>query len=206
MNYTILPTNDFLETVQPVIEQALKECGRVLSCPQDFKIIVQYTEDSFIIEKMGGSSGKVEDELTMIIQVNTGTPCWENSLKGSVAHEYNHLVWQQIHKKTDDITLGDLLIMEGLAQHFEEGLAGNRPAWATAISKEKAQEVWESIEKHLKEDWDEWWAKISFEDNDKYPLWSGYALAYMIIKKQIAKRGESWPELMKIKTEELLEF
>lgn len=207
-NHIILPTTDFLDTVRPTVEKALQDCEKNLPTNKNVRIILQYTEDKFVSEKMNGSAGSTEDEESMTIKINTNTSAWKDGVRASVAHEYNHVVWHQIHGKDwQTVTLGELLVMGGLAQHFEEQLTGKRPLWSTAVSEEKTEEIFKTIKEHLQENGPEWWQNISFENSDKYPLWSGYALAYVIIKRQLEKRGDvSWPDIMHMKSQELLKL
>ena len=208
MKHTILPNDNFIATVRPVIEDTLGECERLLPSHKGMRIILNYTEDPFVSEHMGGSSGRVGGDTTMEIEVNTNVETWKEGARSSVAHEYNHIVWHQIHGKDwRTVTLGELIAMEGFAQNFEERLVGEPPVYATYVNEETLGTVWGKVRDHLEENGAEWWQRLSFEDSDEFPLWSGYTLAYVIIQKQMEKqRDVKWPELMQITAEELLEF
>ena len=205
MNHTILPTDDFVATVQPVVEDALAECERVLPSYKEMLIILHYTEEPFVSEHMGGSSGRVGGDTTMEIEVNTNVDTWKEGVRSSVAHEYNHVVWHQIHGKDwQTVTLGELIAMEGLAQNFEEHLAGEPPVYATYVDEETLRNVWEKVQDHIEEKGTEWWQRLSFEDSDEFPLWSGYSLAYAIVNERIAELDLLWTDLMKVDPYELL--
>lgn len=205
MSYKIFPDENFIQTVRDLTSKAIEEAENELPAQKEVRVVMQYTENEFVRDSMGGSSGYTVDDSTMFITVDTNAPQWKEAVRSTVIHEYNHVVWHQIHEKDGgNLRLSEIIVMEGLAQCFEEYFVGKPPVYATAVSEEEAKHAWEYAKEHLAESELEWWPKLAFRVEEKFPLWAGYTMAYLMIKQKIEEFGGPWSELMKKPTEEWL--
>lgn len=130
----------------------------------------------------------------------------EKSLKMlpvALAHEANHNVRWQFFKWSDEITLGDMIISEGLAENFAASMFGEDKIgmWVTNTSRETLENV---IKPAIKEN-------ININDFNKIssflygdeimamrgalpigmPYCSGYACGYALIKHYLKKTGKT---------------
>lgn len=206
MKHTILPDNKFLQTVRPVIVDALEQAENILPSSRHMQITVNYTEDTFVSETMGGSTGRSDNASGFEVSVNTNVDGWRQALLGSVVHEYNHAIWFHEHNTAwDTMTVRDNIALEGLALCFEEHFIKGVPKFARAISREEAQEVWDKLEPHFGEPADDWTLRAWIAGNDEFPLWAGYTLSYLVINQAKEKLNLTWPELIKLETDILVE-
>lgn len=127
------------------------------------------------------------------------------SLKGSLAHEYNHAIFFNHHDIQQ--TLLETIIFEGLAEKFEEEVVGVGPApYATALTKKEAMEVFNSMSSHALHSKNHDLYKDVFFGGKKYQKWTGYSIGYWIVKSFKKKRQNlSWQEIMKMGLLEIVE-
>lgn len=154
-------------------------------------------------EAFGGVNGKTFFGSSFHIYLDT-QKFTRQSLQETVAHEYNHAVRNQ-RFSINEQTIGDAIVMEGLAEHFREGvIGGNSADWSTALSKSAASKYLQEMESDLD-------ASINnqnlykdiFYDSGDYPLWTGYSIGYQLVGKFIEKNHtQGWPKLMKTATED----
>jgi uncharacterized protein YjaZ len=127
------------------------------------------------------------------------------SMRETVAHEYNHAVYFCHHLSAKNTILNSM-IMEGLAEKFRETVVGgDRAPWSTALSKE---EVKESIDK-LKEDFDTIDHNLYndvFFGSDKYKRWTGYSIGYRVVDELLQDTNKAeWGKLMKANSQSILQ-
>ncbi len=122
---------------------------------------------------------------------NTGLP-----LERMVAHEANHVLrWRG---PGYGLTLGEVLVSEGLAGQFSRQIYGNPPEpWEEP--KNEDIDVLEEIEMKWSDPYDhmEW-----FFGSGMYPFWLGYRLGYRIVGRHIEMSKRSAWELTGISANE----
>lgn len=125
------------------------------------------------------------------------------SLKGSLAHEYNHAIFFNYHDTEQ--TLLETIIFEGLAEKFEEEVVGLAP-YAIALTKKEAMRVFNSMSSQALRSKNHDLYKDVFFGGKKYQKWTGYSIGYWIVKSFKKKRQNlSWQEIMKIEPLEIVE-
>lgn len=204
MTYTISPDTNFLERVQPVVATALEECEAVLPPFAQYDVITNYTDDEFTLEHMHGCVGYTGNEEGCVLFINTNVRGWQETLRATVAHEYNHIVWYQ-HKQTNykEISVQDNIALEGLAQCFEESVTGKTPHYAQSVSADVVQETLEKLKPHFEEP-SQGWMHAWVGGSDEFETWAGYTLSYMLVKPTVEHTKLSWRELMKLAPAEVL--
>lgn len=121
-----------------------------------------------------------------------------NDLKRVLAHEYHHARrWKSVGYGT---TLGEVLITEGLADHFSmEVFSGDMPKWCCALT-EGDIETW--LEKAISQLNDKGYNHAAWFFGDKRtstPKWTGYSLGYFLIKQYMEKnRGITATQLVDV--------
>lgn len=188
-----------------MVEVGLTAAEKLLAALEPYDVITNFTDDSFVCERMGGSVGYTGNGGGCALFINTDVDGWRESVKATAAHEYNHVVWFQMKGLTHrELTVKDNIALEGLAQCFEEAVTGITPPYATAISSDVARETWDKLAEHLSEPATEWNNKAWFGESDEFETWAGYTLSYMIVSERIVDTKRPWSELMVMSTEELV--
>jgi len=134
--------------------------------------------------------------IHLFIELNNYT---QESLRETLIHEWNHLVFYRYHSK-EKYTLLEHMIIEGLAEVFREEVIGGEPApWAIALNRKEAQKQLNLLKGELnKEDRDLY--KNVFFGNDKFKKWTGYSIGYWLIKQfREENPNYSWEEILKCK-------
>ncbi|MDE1870381.1 MAG: hypothetical protein KGH71_05385 [Candidatus Micrarchaeota archaeon] len=200
----ILADEKFLRLVNPIAQKTLKKCEAVLKPNESYAVSITPTSDPFIIKKMNGASGFTSNRQKMSIEISTKAKNWKKWLSNVLVHEFNHIVRMQRLNIRGYYggTLSGSIAMEGLAMVFEEEITGNLPPYAHAVSKKKASLLWAKIRKYKKADY---YRRFFTNAGDpKYPLWCGYTIAYLIVKKRKKELGVPWKKLIGMPTEELV--
>ncbi|MBI2514663.1 hypothetical protein HYV91_00520 [Candidatus Wolfebacteria bacterium] len=128
----------------------------------------------------------------------------QKSLKQTIAHEWNHLVFYR-HHPARQYTLCDHIIMEGFAEAFREEMMGGKPApWALALTKKEAKKQLGLLKKRLNTKGVKIYREVFF-GNKKYKRWTGYSIGYWLIKEFRKRHPKlSWEEIIKTKPENIL--
>ena len=130
----------------------------------------------------------------------------QKSLKQTLAHEWNHLIFYRYHPKTK-YKLCDHIIMEGLAEVFREELIGGKPApWALALTKKEARKQFELLKHKLNTKSKKIYRGLFF-GNKKHKRWTGYSIGYRLVKEFRKKHPKlCWEEILKTKPEDVLKI
>jgi len=122
------------------------------------------------------------------------------SVKETIAHEYNHLVFYENHQD-DNYTLLEQMLIEGLAEHFREELIGGASApWATALTEKDSAKLLESLRPFLGSKNRRLCRQVLY-GSKKYKPWTGYSIGYWLIKEFRKKRDSlAWKDVMKLET------
>lgn len=187
--------------VTKIIKGIIKKCYNVL--PSSFtNIYIFPSYNSFAKKNMKGVSGYTPWKQTIIIFINPAAKEWKKALKPTIAHEYAHSVTRQYHQWT---SLLDSIVFEGLAENFSQKILKTKPSpWSKSLSLNQSKNYFKQIKKYLKSKDIAIYRSVFFE-NKKYPLWTGYAIGYNIVKKFLKnKKNTDWIELIKMRPETIL--
>ncbi len=159
-----------------------------------------------VATRMQGSSGWTHSGDDVDIYLNTKVIGWRKALKRSVVHEFNHAIrMQRTGKRSGELTLLDTVALEGLAQCFEKDVCGALPPYARAISISRAQKIWFIVKPELGKNDDPFYRRLFFATGDKdFPLWSGYTLSYLIVKRRMKQLGYGWSTIMSCNSAEIV--
>ena len=181
-----------LQEAAPLIRTALLNAVKFLETDNDIIINVSSTAYKFVRDKMDGVSGYSSKGYAIFLSINSEAKLWKKFIGGTVAHEYNHAVrFQKINHWTKR-TLLNSLVLEGLAQCFEEEVTGNLRPWSKAITTKQANLIWTSLKRKLNVDSRDLEDSVFFgKGSKKFPMWAGYTIGYLIVKKRRAELGET---------------
>jgi len=130
-----------------------------------------------------------------------------SSLRATVAHEYNHAFFFALHPEKhlfnpdNDTSIVDILIWEGLAEHFSEEITQDTSQIVPTLSKEEArgslQDMATDVEKKLRDVGDTLYEEIFF-GHGRYKKWAGYVIGYYLVESYFRQFPSiSWRALMK---------
>lgn len=215
---SLLSSNEFWQQCQNSVERSLAcftDCG--IELPQKeylFTILLANPDNPYTIMNDGycGDGGIPGYILSWLIP-NEKTM---NRLPVALAHETNHNVRFQFEKWHDDITLGEMMISEGLAENFATSLYGeeNVGPW---VSKTDLEELNEYIKPIIYDGLsvqglDNLTAYLYGDEMAKMqnylpvglPYCAGYACGYHLIKYYLKKTGKSIVEATLTPAEQIL--
>jgi uncharacterized protein YjaZ len=199
MKLTIEPDVAFLKAVRPVLRKSVEECNRVLPLKKPIMINLAKSFEKFVIQKMDGGHGRTVDMGNIELFVSTEAKNWKQSVRSTIAHEFNHAARLQYTRKSwEGFKVIDTIASEGLAQCFAEQVTGYKAPYSHAISEKKARAVWRNIKPLLGKADHEIYKTIFLLDSKKFPHWSGYTVSYMIVKKKVEELGLPWEKLMRM--------
>lgn len=187
------PSNKiFLNKISKLTKEALEKISEVLD-KREIHLYLFPTLSKFTIEKMKGSSGRWIWKNVIYIDVFPGEN-WEEYFKGTLIHETAHTLSDYY---SNEISIGEGIIFEGLAEHFQEKFIGVKNSWTKAFPKKKIQEIFKEIKANLdKKDHDLY--NDLFFGTGKYPLWTGYTIGYFLIEEYLKKHKKfSWKKLLR---------
>ncbi len=122
------------------------------------------------------------------------------SLKETLAHEFNHAVFFYHRRSALELTLLETFIFEGLAENFREEVIGGKPSsWSLALSQKQCKLTLLTLKRSLHSREYGLYQKVFF-GSKKYKRWTGYSIGYRIIKSfRKTYPGRSWQEIMIMK-------
>ncbi len=192
------------QVVEKIIRIAIKKCHKILPHP-DLPIFVfvypWFPKEVDRIHFGGITALAAYYTMHLFIDLSTYT---QASLKQTIAHEWNHLVFSRYHPEHQN-TLRTYMVMEGFAEVFREEVMGGNPSpWALALTKKEAQEQFAILKRRLNTKGMKTYREV-FLGNKKYKRWTGYSIGYGLAKKFRKKHQKlSWEEMIKIKPEYIL--
>jgi uncharacterized protein YjaZ len=186
-----------------VIENAkisLKELGRYSKSKKYVFIFPCF--DNFTIKEMDGIGGFCSWKNVLMIFLHPINN-WENILKETIAHEFAHSI--SPFYNGGNITIGQGLIFEGLAEHFREFVFGGKTApYCKAINKNKIKLIFNELKSKLNSKNDEFYSEVFF-GTGKYPLWAGYSIGYYLIGKYLEnKKNVDWNLLLRTNPQKIM--
>ncbi len=135
----------------------------------------------------------------------------------ALAHEVNHNVRYQFIKWRNDITLGEMIVSEGLAENFATSIYGEEYAgpWVTKTDLETLNEyikpiIYDSLGVQGLENLNAYlygdeMAALQSYPSVGLPYCAGYACGYHLIKHYLKKTGKSIVEATLLPADEILE-
>jgi hypothetical protein len=189
-------------------EETIKKiCAETFFLCEDFlddklSVCIFPTVDKFVIEKMNGCSGFTPKKNNIILVINF-VKGWEIFLKQTLIHELSHAISNYYNQ--GDCTLGEGLILEGIAEHFREYIVGGeRSPWTKAITEEEAKKYLLNLKDKLNKKDMQLWRDVFFGSKE-YPVWAGYTMGYYLIREYLKKQKEiNWKKIIKTNPNKIL--
>lgn len=191
------------------IESIFKKCNSLIELNKDLKIVILPTNQSFVSEKMKGSTGYTVSAETMFIFINPKSinlKTINNTIKKTFVHEYNHAARIMYFPKINSMSLLDNLVFEGLADNFQKMvIKGSKvPPWSRSLSRNEAKIIFNEIIEKIQSKKESNFFELFFE-NKKYPLWAGYSIGYYIVDSFLKNNSNNeWKEIVKLKSVDIL--
>lgn len=181
-----------LDKCSKLVEEAFRKISDVLD-KEEIHIYLFPTLSKFTIEKMNGNSGRWVWKDVIYIDIFPKEK-WEEYFKSAIIHETAHTLSDYF---SDEISIGEGMIFEGLAEHFQEKFTGIKNPWVKVFPEKQALKLFEELKPKLNEKSYEVYGDIFF-GNKKYPLWAGYTIGYYLIKEYLKnKKNIDWKELLR---------
>lgn len=183
------------EKIEKIIISALADCNKYLH-DDSITVYIQPVVNmpGFIVKRMKGITAVTPGPKQILISVDIRVTGWDHMLKYTVAHEFEHAYWTQMHPlDTLNFTMLDYLMFEGRADSYAHFVyPDEHAAWATALNDEKKTEVWNEIKDSLNSLDGSFQHSVMFGGAD-FPLWSGYCLGYTIAQSVLKNHPELKP-------------
>lgn len=189
--------------IMKAVKETLVVCKPIIAS-QKVKIFIFPTIDQFSIEKMKGINGFCVSKKTIFIGLFP-VKNWYKELKKTLCHELAHALSPYYNMET--MSVGDGLVLDGIAEHFRERkVGGTRAAWSTAIKKEKAKIIFKKVKKKLDSEKVNTYSEI-FYGRGKYPLWAGYSIGYYLVGDYLKKiNGKiNWKRIIETSPKKILQ-
>ena len=192
-----------LEEIESITREVLDQCEEKLpsiSSPITIYVLPWFPTDDD--DMFNGVTGVTSWQSTFQILISSENFS-EQSLRETVAHEYNHAVFL-CHHLPSNKTILDSMVMEGLAEHFrEEVVGGEKSPWSKALSEKEVVESLKLIGDDLSTINYQLHSDIFF-GSDTYDRWTGYSAGYKIVESFLEKKRDSnWTKLMKMKPKDI---
>ena len=179
-----LPVYSFdQKKIMSLIKSTITKCHKTIpSKPTNMFVYPNYS--SFIKQTMSGVHGDSRKENVFALGINPSAKHWKTGLKNVICHEYLHSVTLDYHQKN---TLLDMIIYDGLAEHFRESVIGGKKApWSNSVSKQECIKHFKSLKDKLDSKDDILYREVFFFGK-QYPKWLGYSLGYHIVASFLNK-------------------
>lgn len=193
------------QAIEKIIYAAVKKCHKTLPHPDlpVFAFVYPWFPDADSRILFGGTTA-LATYYTMHLFVDLSAYT-QTSLKQTIAHEWNHLVFYRHHPERQHTLLAHM-IMEGFAEVFrEEVLGGKHAPWSLALTRKEALKQFELFKQCLNVKGMRIYREV-FLGSRKYKRWTGYSIGYRLIKEFRKEHLKlSWGEMIKIKPEDIIE-
>jgi uncharacterized protein YjaZ len=191
--------------IRNCITKTISKCDKLINVPPLY-VFVFPTQNKFIQEQMNGVSGFSPYKKTIHLYINPEVEGWFKKLSETIAHETAHTISHSLFKWE---TILDILIFEGVAEHFREAvIGGEQSPWTKAISSQKVKEILEKLEtKNLLNDKKnkDLYNNLFFGGKE-FPQWSGYTIGYILVKNVLENSDKDIKFLMKTKPQKIFEL
>ncbi len=193
------PETEELEEAKEIAQEGVKMASEHLSKNEEVKIGFGWTEEPFVLENMGGVSGRTFSSNYFVISFNTRLDEWQDSLLATSVHEYGHTWFYE--KIENDYTqiLWRYILDEALTQSLAEKLVPEfESPWRKEHSREDISEHWPEIKQNLGREVNHPDSLYIDQSEDGYPNWLGYSLSYLIGQELLKENNlEDFPNLNK---------
>ncbi len=175
--------------IHQITELTLKKLIQIINV-EDFQISIEPFSSNNPNLKI---SGAADEPHKIWLKLNVSFPDFEdlinNSLTKAIAHEFHHLARKE---KIKDWNLLELLVMEGLALHFEKDFCNPEKTFLTSdISNEEYENIKDEIISDLfNEDFDHKFYQNKRDDKMKVPAAFIYRFGYRIVNEYLKKNPE----------------
>lgn len=208
-NTNIGPVQPFTKEISYSIEKAMKKAYKYLPSGSRTRVYIFPTSQSFVKRRMFGVNGTTPYRNTFHIYIHPSPQnrkAFLREINHIVAHEYNHTIRFQYFQPSFSSTILEGFVNEGLAENFRmEVLGGAISPWAGSLQYNDAKKAFARIRPILHSTNNKDYRDIFFADK-KYPLWTGYAIGYQIVKSFLQKLPVvRWTEIIKLPSHEILE-
>ncbi|MBE4909360.1 DUF2268 domain-containing protein [Bacillus luteolus] len=163
------------------------------------------SKNSQISNEYNGKSGLAFKDKLFLFLSNKNT---DNEIKALFTHEYNHICrLKKCKKKESDYTLGDTIILEGLAECAVKERFGEEylAPYLRYYSETQLEEMWNTIIKRNAS------IKKSSKEHNRFlygqkllPKMIGYCVGYHLVNKLMTEQRASIKELLGFNTEEFI--
>ena len=189
------------KTIKFVTEKFLNQ----LSLPSIFIYVFPWLGKKYD-SAFGGVNGFAPYANTIYLFIST-KKFSPQSLIETIAREFNHAVLFHYRNSSEEMTLLEALIFEGLAENFREDVVGGKTAsWSKALNMNQCQKALFGLKGSLHSKGYNLYHDVFF-GSKKYKKWTGYSIGYNLIKSFIKEHPEkSWKEIIKIKPEVIFEM
>lgn len=198
--------DEFAKYDEKIIKKIIEECLDIANDKikvRNLRIFVFPTFNKFTVKKLGGVAGYTSWQNTILIHIY---PCkgWQHVLKGVFLHELAHTQTKNFYKENK--TIYEQLVHEGMAEVFREKISKNTDNRVLKnVDNAKINKIMKEIKDHLfKIDFQLY--KDLFYNADKYPLWTGYALGYIIVKKFLKHKPITMQKLLMIPPKDIIKY
>lgn len=191
-----------------LVEETFGRCAEILPRPDLATRVLLLPGDGqsrVFISQMKGVIGLSIGAQAMLLFL-WPTEEWKIRLAYTVSHEYTHLVRNLLfprgfvggklvyQKSQEPETLLDVMVAEGIADAFAmEMHPGTEPPWTRALSPEAEASLWPRVRRRLSVSDTTEIRRILFGDNDRIPIWTGYAIGYNIVRGYLEQRATARP-------------
>ncbi len=181
-----------LEKCTKLVIETVKKIHEFLE-GKEIHLYIFPTIFKFTIEKMNGISGRLIWENIIYINIFPKKN-WEKFFKSSLAHEIAHVLQKNY---SYNMNIGEALVLEGMAEHFQENFLGKvKNPWTKVLSKKEAIRLFKKIKPILKKRDLNSYNEV-FYGTGKYPLWAGYSMGYHAVEEYLKKHKTNWKQFLK---------
>ncbi|MEX0931217.1 MAG: DUF2268 domain-containing putative Zn-dependent protease [Candidatus Paceibacterota bacterium] len=199
-------SDEFRARIQSALEAVLPDASSGINA-SDIEIVIGADVAQTIPETgVGGSTENPNKILVWIDPAHSNVQKHiENEVQSTVVHELHHAMRNRLYPWPG--TLLDDVVGEGLADHFDIEINGQRPKpWSQALSDEELTAYRAKAEPHFFEQntEDDYYKWVLGSDEDGIPQWAGYALGFQLVGDYLSKTGKKASELVQLESSEFL--
>ncbi len=196
---TILNTSHYFDSLSDVIQTVTQKTiglARTKLAISDVDIVFMSNPVEAVPHL--GFGGYTPDAHTILISVDTQhkklAHTLDTELHHTLLHEFHHAIrWRSVGYGE---TLGEALVTEGLADHFDVEMTGDLPQrWAEALSAEEIERMLERARPLLSKPYSHH-AWFFGSDVERLPKWGGYALGYFLVGKYLAAHPDAHASML----------
>lgn len=185
----------FEDQIRKAADEVIADVAEVISVPNVDIFVADLPHHAM---EETGVAGRTLTKHCVRISIDPESEEVQNNLekrvKSSIAHELHHCSrWDQIGRPN---TFLELLVEEGLADHFDIEINGGKPKpWSVAVQGERLAELKQQAQKQFDKkdyDYDGWFFG---SQRKEIPQWAGYSIAFSLVGDYLKQTGKSAAEL-----------